>query len=288
MSITVPHRLHPARRDFILDFQPGGARLARSQLAWADLTDGLRLWRLAATLGWLDIKLRYRGSLLGPFWLTLSTGVMVGSLGLLYAELFKIDVREYLPFLALSQVLWAFMSSMVGDGCTCFTSSDSVIRSVRMPFTVHALRSLVRNVLVLGHNILVIVVVYAALSVWPGWRAVLALPGVAVWAVDGVAVSLLFGAFCARFRDIPPIVGSLMQIAFFVTPIIWTPKQLGPNEHWLLVNPFFDLLELVREPLLGSTAGMHVWWAALAFSAILCGLSWLLFAPARGRIAFWV
>ena len=75
----------------------------------ADIAGGVRLWRLAVTLGWLDIRLRYRGSMLGPFWLTISTGVMVGALGVLYSTLFKIDVRDYLPFLALSQVLWGFL-----------------------------------------------------------------------------------------------------------------------------------------------------------------------------------
>src|SRR5450631_1400576 len=76
---------------------------ARNRWAMADVAAGLRLWRLAWALGWLDIRLRYRGSMLGPFWLTISTGVMVGSLGFLYAALFNMSLRDYLPFLALSQ-----------------------------------------------------------------------------------------------------------------------------------------------------------------------------------------
>ncbi len=77
----------------------------RNRWAMADIAGGIRLWRLAWALGWLDIRLRYRGSMLGPFWLTISTGVMVAALGVLYSTLFKIDLRDYLPFLALSQVL---------------------------------------------------------------------------------------------------------------------------------------------------------------------------------------
>ncbi len=248
----------------------------------------MRLWRLSWTLGWLDIKLRYRGSLLGPFWLTLSTGVMVGCLGVLYSTLFLIDLKTYLPFLALSQVLWMFIGSIVSDGCVCFTGTDSVLLSARMPFTVHALRTIVRNLLVLAHNILVIIVVFAVFEIWPGAQMVWALPGLAVWGIDALAVCLLLGAFCARFRDIPPIVGSIMQIAFFVTPIIWQPQQLGAQQHYLVYNPFFDLLELVREPLLGSAAGVHVWEAALVFSAALCALTGAFFLRARARIAFWM
>src|SRR5947208_135674 len=101
----------------------------RLRWALADVAGGLRLWRLSWALGWLDIRLRYRGSMLGPFWLTISTGVMVAALGVLYSALFKLDPREYLPFLALSQVLWGFLAALVSEACATFTDAESVIRS---------------------------------------------------------------------------------------------------------------------------------------------------------------
>jgi len=173
---------------------------ARNRWAIADIVGGARLWRLAWALGWLDIRLRYRGSMLGPFWLTISTGVMVASLGFLYSTLFKISLRDYLPFLALSQVLWGFLSTLVSEACTAFTDAEGVIRSVRMPFFVFSMRALIRNAIVLGHNIVVIVVVFAIFSMWPRWQALTAVPGLLVWTVDGLALTLLLGAFCALPR----------------------------------------------------------------------------------------
>jgi lipopolysaccharide transport system permease protein len=288
MNLAVHDRLSSASPSIVLEFRPGLTVSDRTRFAAQDVVEGLRLWRLAWTLGWLDIRLRYRGSLLGPFWLTLSTAIMVGSLGTLYATLFHMDVRRYLPFIALSQVLWGFMAGVVTDGCVCFTQAEGIIRAVRMPLFVQVLRVLVRNLLVLAHNVVVIVAVFALLDVWPGWAAVWAVPGLVVWGLAGAAVCLPLGALCARFRDIPPIVGSLLQIGFFVTPIIWLPDQLGAKEHWLLLNPFFDLLEVVREPLLGATAGVHVWAAAVAITLVLCGLSAALFSRVRARVAFWL
>jgi lipopolysaccharide transport system permease protein len=253
-----------------------------------DLREGLTLWRLALTLGWLDIRLRYRGSLLGPFWLTLSTAVMIGALGLLYGALFHMDVRTYLPFLALSQVLWAFLGLLIADACACFTQSEVVIRSVRMPLFVHALRVLVRNLLVLAHNVVVIVAVDLIFAVSPGVMALLCLPGIALWLVDSLAICVLLGAVGARFRDIPPIVASITQIAFFITPVMWKPEQLGARVWVLPFNPFFDLLEIVRAPLLGEMPTATVWGAALGYSAVLLALSWWLFTRARGRVPFWI
>jgi lipopolysaccharide transport system permease protein len=288
MTLAVHDRLSSASPSIVLEFRPGLTVSDRTRFAAQDVAEGLRLWRLAWTLGWLDIRLRYRGSLLGPFWLTLSTAIMVGSLGTLYATLFHMDVRRYLPFIALSQVLWGFMSGVVTDGCVCFTQAEGIIRAVRMPLFVQVLRVLVRNLLVLAHNVVVIVAVFALLDVWPGWAALWAAPGLVVWGLAGAAVCLPLGAICARFRDIPPIVGSVLQIGFFVTPIIWLPDQLGANKHWLLLNPFFDLLEVVREPLLGTTAGVQVWAAAVAITLVLCGLAAALFSRIRGRVAFWL
>jgi lipopolysaccharide transport system permease protein len=261
----------------------------RNRWAMADVAGGVRLWRLAWALGWLDIRLRYRGSMLGPFWLTISTGVMVGALGFLYSTLFPIDLREYLPFLALSQVLWGFLAALVSEACTVFTDAEGVIRSVRMPFFVFSMRALIRNAIALGHNILVIVVVFAIFQIWPGMDALMALPGLLVWVIDALALTLLLGAFCARFRDIQPIVNSVMQIAFFVTPVIWKPTQLGAGSIAnLAFNPFFDLLEIVRGPILGSGVASTTWIGAITYSAVLCAVSWAFFVRARGRVTFWV
>lgn len=262
---------------------------SRNRWAVADIVGGLRLWRLALALGWLDIRLRYRGSMLGPFWLTISTGVMVASLGLLYSTLFKLNLREYLPFLALSQVLWGFLAALVSEACGVFTEAEGVIRSVRMPFFVFSIRALIRNSIVLGHNIVVIVVVFAIFWILPGWEALMALPGLVVWAVDALALTLLLGAFCARFRDIQPIVNSIMQIAFFVTPVIWKPEQLGAaGVERLAFNPFFDLLEIVRGPILGSEIAAGTWIGAIGYSCVVCAVSWAFFVRARGRVTFWI
>ena len=125
------------------------------------------MWKLVATLAWLDIKLRYRGSILGPFWVTISTGVMVGALGLVYSTLFDQDMHDYLPYLSLSLVFWTAISLLVSDSCTTFTQAENMIRSVRMPFSVHVWRVLTRNILLLLHNVVIVVIVFAIYDVWP-------------------------------------------------------------------------------------------------------------------------
>ena len=79
-----------------------------------------------------------------------------------------------------------------------------------------------------------------------------------------------------------------MQIAFFLTPVIWKPEQLGAAAAKLPLNPFFDLLEVVRGPLLGVEPSLLTWAGALFYSAALWIAAWLFFVRARGRVAFWL
>ena len=272
-----------------LDLRADTTFAARNRLAMLDIWNGIGLWRLSLALGWLDIRLRYRGSMLGPFWLTLSTGVMIAALGVLYSQLFHLDLREYLPFLALSQVLWGFLALTVSEACTVFTDAEGVIRSVRMPFFVFSMRMVVRNLIALAHNVVVIVVVFAIYDTWPDDGIVMAIPGLLLWVADALALGMLLGAFCARFRDIQPIVNSVMQIAFFTTPVIWKPDQLKPEGVAMLpLNPFFDMLEVVRGPILGTEITVNTWAGAAICSAVLIGGAWAFFVRARGRVAFWI
>ncbi|MDO9503388.1 MAG: ABC transporter permease [Falsiroseomonas sp.] len=260
----------------------------RLRKAIEDVRLGTSRWRLALTLAWLDIRNRYRGSVLGPFWLTLSTGVMLAGLGLLYARLFDLPLREYLPHLAVSLVIWNAISQMVNDSTTSLTSSEAIIRQLPLPYTVHALRCAMRNGIIAAHNLPLILLVFLLCGHLPGPEALLAIPGFILIAINAVAAALFLGMLCARFRDIAPIVGSIMQLAFFLTPILWKPKLLGGWEVWMPLNPFYALLETVRGPLVEGGGPPLAWLAAILYTLATVTMAAAFFVRFRSRVAFWV
>ncbi|MBL6455505.1 ABC transporter permease [Belnapia sp. T6] len=261
----------------------------RRDRALADLDSGLRHWRLPVALAALDIRNRYRGSVLGPFWMTLSTAVMVAGLGLLYSSLFKMSLVEYLPFLAVSLIIWNTINQVVADACTSLTSSEGIIRQLPLPYSVHVLRCVWRNAVIAAHSLPIILVVFAATGVWPGWGGLLAIPGLALLGVNACALALFLGMLCARFRDIPPIVGSVMQLAFFLSPVLWRPELLhGTARAFLPLNPFYVVMETIRGPLVEGGAPAIVWVSAIVYTALAAALAFVFFVRFRGRIAFWV
>ena len=255
-------------------------------LAGRDLAAAARLWRLVWALAWMDIKLRYRGSWLGPFWLSLSTAITIAALGALYPLLLGLPARDYVPYLATSLVLWNALVQLVADAAGAFVDQARVIHALPLPASVHAARALLRNVLVIAHQAAILLPVFLLYGIVPDFGG--ALGGLLVWIVNGFFLVLVLGALSARFRDIPPIAASVMQLAFFVTPVIWRAEQLGPHAAWLHANPLHAMLSILRAPLLGQAVASAHWQAAamVTASTVLAGTA--IFAATRARLAFWV
>ena len=261
---------------------------SQAALAALDLVQGARARYLWGRLGWQDIRRLYRRSVLGPFWLTISMGLLVAALGTLYGALWKVELADYAPFLALGFVVWTLISGVITDGCNAFINAEGIIKHVGLPFSVHVYRLLWRNLLVLCHNAVVFVIVAAIFGAWPSWAGLLAVPGLALLLLNGIWAGLLLGVISARFRDVPPIVASIVRILFFVTPIIWMPELMPERAFVLDFNPFFHLVEVVRAPLLGKLPGLVSWLAVLGITLGGWIVAFEFFRRYRRRIAYWV
>jgi ABC-type polysaccharide/polyol phosphate export permease len=261
----------------------------RAGLAAIDLIDGIRKSWLWTTLAEQDVKLRYRGSILGPFWQTLTTGVMIGGMGFIYSKLFHTDLHDYLPMLSVGLIFWTFIAGMVTEGCGTFISVQGIIQQVKLPFSLHAYRLVYRNLLTLAHNFVIIPIVlflFPRPIVW--MRLIELLPGLVLISIIGVWVSILLGMISARFRDVPPIVASIVQVVFFITPVMWPVQALGPNAWWAELNPFFAAIDVLRGPLLGQPTSQYSWAILMIMTGFGCAASFAFFARFRSRIAFWV
>ena len=129
--------------------------------AFADIKAGFSARELWAHLGWQDIKQRYRRSVLGPFWITISQGVIALGLGLLYSQLFKRPVEMFLPYVSTGFIVWSFISGCLLEGMETFIANEGLIKHLPAPLSVYVLRTVWRQTLMLAHNLIVYVIVVA-------------------------------------------------------------------------------------------------------------------------------
>jgi ABC-type polysaccharide/polyol phosphate export permease len=241
------------------------------------------------TLGWNDIKRRYRRSVLGPFWLTATQALTISCIGILYGFLLKIPLQDYLPFLTLGFLTWGLIAGITTDSCMVFVAGEAFIKQSSIPRSSLVFRLLWRNLLMFLHHIIIYVPVAIVFSVPLSLGMLWALPGLVLICINGCWIALLLGMTCARFRDVTPLVTALTQVLFFITPVMWKPDGMSKGIQLVAtLNPVACFMELVRIPLLGKTPDEHVLVIALAITALGCIFTILCFAKYRARIAYWL
>jgi lipopolysaccharide transport system permease protein len=256
--------------------------------AWRDLRAGLAAVHIWGMLGWQEIRLRYRRSTLGPLWLTIGTGVLVLGMGPLYGKLLGHDLTTYLPFLTVGLIVWNMLAALMNESCNAFIHAESMIKQVRLPLSLHVLRVVWKNLIMFAHNLIVLAVVLFFVPQNWGWNVLLLPLSVLIIALNAWWVGIFLGMAGARFRDISPIVASVVQIMFFLTPVLWPLEQLGRYRWAGLFNPLYHFVEIFRAPLLGRAIAPETWMVVATITVVGWLFTFLLFSRMRNRIAYWV
>ncbi len=265
--------------------------------AWRDIRDGFRQRELWLSLGWQDIKQRYRRSVLGPFWITIATGVQATAIGILYAALLGQPLTEYLPYVAVGLIVWNVINASILEGAEVFVANEGLIKQLPSALSVHVYRLVWRQMLFFAHNLLIYFVVLALFGVWRDlhWTVVFAIPALVLLFLNAMWVSVLFGIFSTRYRDIAPILGSMTLMLFVLTPVMWNTKslheqggQVAERARLAEVVPTYHYLEIVRAPLLGDDQKPYHWVIVGAITVV----GWIAAAIAlrkyRSRVPYWV
>jgi ABC-type polysaccharide/polyol phosphate export permease len=261
---------------------------SQSEKAARDLVDGMRMHRVWAMLARMDIRQRYRRSILGPFWITIAMIVWILAIGPLYSRLLGIGSREFIPYVAMGIISWGLLSGLILDGAACFVGAEHLVRSMKLPYTVHVLRTLQRNFIIFLHNLLAFVPFMLWLGIAPRWQWLWAVPGVVLILLAALPTAFLLGTLSARFRDLQQMIASIVQLAFFVTPIFWKPELLGARSWIAGLNPFHPLLEVVRGPIVGAVPPLQVYARIGLMLLALYLVATPFFIRYRRRLAFWV
>ncbi|MDL5154631.1 ABC transporter permease [Actinomycetospora sp. Odt1-22] len=287
--------------------------------AFHDIRQAIAQRELWGHLGWQDIKQRYRRSTIGPLWITISMAVTAAALGGLYSQLFGQPIGTFMPYVTVGFMIWYFISACVLEGTETFIANEGLIRFLPAPLMIYVFRTVWRQVLFFAHNVVVYVIVLAIFFgqldepyrminrmadgtqgvLHPGlsWTALLAIPAFVVIVANGLWVTLLFGIIATRFRDIPPVVSSFMQLFFTMTPIIWTPDLLRGGEpgsaraiveQLAKLNPFYHFIEIFRAPLVGQVQSWTHWAVVGVITVVGWALALIALRNYRSRVAYWV
>jgi ABC-type polysaccharide/polyol phosphate export permease len=267
----------------------GDAMKPQYAAMWADVARGLAAVPMWSRLGWRDARLRYRRTVIGPFWTTLSLGVFIVMLGIIWSQLWNQDPKAYIPFVSSGMITWAMLSMIATEGTSVFVAAQTLIKELPVSYTMLACALVWRNLIVFGHNF----IIYAAVCLYAGvqmsWSMLLIVPGLALLCLNGIWVSLVLGLACVRFRDIQQLVGTILQVALFVTPIFWSPNQLsGRVGEFEQYNILYHYVALIRDPLLGHSPTLRSWVMVVIATLLGWGVTIFVYGRFKRRIPYWL
>jgi lipopolysaccharide transport system permease protein len=265
------------------------ARAESRRRAARDLAHALQAWPIVLLIGSTDVEARYRRSALGQLWITLSLAITVFSIGLVWAYIWKQPTREFLPYFAIGQIIWVYMTGVLSDATTIYVEHSGYLREVNLPRSTYLLSNIVKHTIILGHNALLLPPLFLIFGLAPSPHIVLIVPAFLVSVVFLGACSTVLAIGGLRFRDVPSIVASVIGILYFLTPVIWQPDAL-PQEFisYLPINPLAIFLELFRAPILGHAPPPHYWWIAIGLTVAMLLVAMRLFTTYRARLTFWL
>jgi lipopolysaccharide transport system permease protein len=237
----------------------------------------LRVWRVWMYLGVQDIKARFRRSVVGPIWIFLNMFLFVAGAGVLYGYLVKQPMKEFLPFLTVGFSLWGFLVTSLTESAMAFVNAEGYIKQFCYPKQIYIMRTLVANTIILLITLSAIIPVqlfFRNFSIL-GW--LLAVPGMLLLLLAVLGHITVCAYLGVRFRDLPHAFGGLLQVAFFVTPIMFPAKILKERNLALVyqLNPLYSLLEIVRHPILQTELAPA---ETYLFAGIYIVLVWMLAA----------
>ncbi len=263
----------------------------QKKLAIQDLTDGFKQWRIWFMLAYQDIKVRYRRSVLGPFWITLSMAITVYSMGYLYSHLFHMELENYFPFLVGGMLAWGFISNTVTDLVEALSSEEHKIKQIKLPYSLYINKVIGRNFIIFVHNLPIL---FPIMAFFPQTAKInlctlLLIPSLVLFYINALSYGLALGMIGARFRDVTQIIKSLIQVVFFITPVMWNPEILPPSKRFLAnLNPFYAFVEFIRCPLIGTLPSLTSWLMMLLITLFGCLFTFKLFCRYRARIVYWL
>ena len=253
-----------------------------------DIHTGLRSWPMAMQWAWMDTKLKYRRSIIGPLWITITVGATILGMGVVFSTLWGMTLGDFLPYICTGMITWGLITNLINEGALVFIDSKNILTQINLPATTCVLRMVFKQFIIFLHNFLIFLLVVMVFGINLSLATPLVALGLLFYLVTGIWFGLLFGMICARFRDVPQVLTNLITLVFFITPVFWKPEMLGERIFISTYNPLWHFVEIVRQPLLGIYPSAANWGVVATVTILGIATTWLSYRHFFKRLKYWL
>lgn len=237
-----------------------------------------------------DLQIKYRRSVLGIAWSILTPLGLVLIIGSVYSIIFSSDPKYFIPVLFTGLNPWMFINTSADGGTMAFLGAEGYLKQTTVNAQIFPLRTTLVSFVNLLYSIIAFFAIYLFLQ--PdlfGYKMLFVFPGLFILLIFGVALSNLSSVFNLNLRDFQPLQALMLQGLFYVTPVIFEANMLEERGFGFIykLNPFYYMLEVVRQPMLGNKLpSLEIYFIATAIAIGTFLLSIFFVMKTKKGIAF--
>ena len=236
----------------------------------------------------IDLHLRYNRSRIGPFWITISTAILIFGLTFVNNSIFNTPIKEALIWITIGIVIWQYISSIILESLDLFDNQKML--NLPITFFDRTTFSVFKNLIILFHNFLLVLIllIYFKISVTKIHYFSL-IYGFVLLIINSFSFTIIFGLLCLRFRDFIAIIKNLTYLLFLVTPIFWMPENISKNRSFILeYNILYQILQSVRDPLIGKQLSTYNLYLTFIFTLCFLILAIFQYKKFYKKAKFWI
>lgn len=223
-----------------------------------------------------NLKIRYKGSILGFFWSLLDPLFMM-LVYLVFIRLMRFSIE--LPVLLTGIIAWQFFVMCTNDSVNIISGSTNLVKKTYFPRIILPLAMGIANLINFMLSTVVLFIFLLLFRVPLGVSLVWFPVIVAFQFVFCLGISLLVGCSNVFFKDTQHLVGVILMAWFFMTPIIYPISKI-PDKYILLyfLNPMASLVTAYRYALLGEAVpGTITFYVSFIVILVIFIVGWVVF-----------
>lgn len=235
----------------------------------------------------IEVSLKYSRSLIGPFWVTLNSSIIIAGLSFVNTSIFSQPASTIVPWIGFGILAWNYIIQIIEDAYSIFT--NKIFLNVNFQVLDIVIVNIIKNIIFFLHNLIIFIIIIFYFELEPLSQFHYLILGIVFYLIYSICILILIGLLCTRYRDFILIIKNLTFLTFLVTPIFWLPDAIGANRAVLLdYNFVFHIIQIIRDPLLGVEPSNLTLMTNFIITILIVPLTFVVYKKNKKKFVFWI
>ena len=221
-------------------------------------------------------------------WIPLSLLIFLLVKILVFGFFAPVSLSYFAVWVGVGFWVWRYISNTIMEGANLFVKSRSWILGTNLPLSLFVFQSLTRTIIHFAFGFIAVLFVFVWAQVRIQFEWFYSLLGLFGLLLNLAWMQILLALICSRFRDFIHLTATIMQVMFFLTPILFVPEQLGSYAYLLNFNPFTHYIAIIRDPIVTGTFPLLSWAVVIGVGLIGWVTSLIALTKLREKVAFYL